>query len=90
MQLDDVHTHSQGLESKPCREICETYGLCHVFLVGEANAEGVRPSRGVRGHDPPVTPPGMTPFGGEILQNSKDYKVHRRHKFSQTFLLGIK
>jgi hypothetical protein len=42
-----------GYQSKPCREICETYGLCHVFLVGEANAEGVRPSRGVRGHNPP-------------------------------------
>ena len=26
-------------------------------------------------------------FGGEILQNSEDYKVHRRHKFSQTFLI---
>jgi hypothetical protein len=26
-------------------------------------------------------------LGVEILQNSEDYKVHRRHKFSQTFLI---
>ena len=26
-------------------------------------------------------------FGGEILQNSEDYKVHRRRNFSQTFLI---
>jgi hypothetical protein len=26
-------------------------------------------------------------FWGEILQNSEDYKVHRRHKFSQIFLI---
>jgi hypothetical protein len=26
-------------------------------------------------------------FGGEIFQNSEDYKVHRRHKFSQTSLI---
>jgi hypothetical protein len=61
---------------------------------GEANAEGARPSRGVRGHAPPgkfwnleSLKCDFKHFGGEILQNSKDYKVHRRHKFSQTFLI---
>jgi hypothetical protein len=65
-----------------------------IFGGGEANAEGARPSRVVRGHAPPgkfwnleSLKCDFKHFGGEILQNSEDYKVHRRHKFSQTFLI---
>jgi hypothetical protein len=65
-----------------------------IFGGGEANAEGARPSRVVRGHAPPgkfwnleSLKCDFKHFGGEILQNSEDYKVHRRHKCSQIFLI---
>jgi hypothetical protein len=64
---------------------------------GEANAEGARLSRGVRGHAHPgkfwnleSLKCDFKHLGGEILQNAevhKVHKVHRRYKFSQTSLI---
>jgi hypothetical protein len=88
-----VHLLSQTVTDGPGRS--RSSGVARPsFLGGEANAEGARPSMGVRGHAPPgkfwnleSLKCDFKHFGGEILQNSEDYKVHRRRNFSQTFLI---
>ena len=54
------------------------------FFKHKSNAEGVRHARGVWGHAPRNLESlkcDFKRFGGQILQNSKDYKVRQTHAF---------
>jgi hypothetical protein len=86
--------NSHQLSCNSCSRLTSSVARPSFLGGGEANAEGARPSRGVRGHatsgkfwNLESLKCDFKHFGGEILQNSEDYKVHRRHKYSQTFLI---
>jgi hypothetical protein len=93
----DANTRFSTLMQLSCNSCSRlTSGVARPSFLGggEANAEGARPSKGVGGHatsgkfwNLESLKCDFKHFGGEILQNSEDYKVHRRHKFSQTFLI---